>query len=72
MEHRVTRRLAMYAPAPPRDDGWYVMRGVLGDGTEVYLWDPGFPLPYGKPHRLSSTFDIMPFSPSANHGGDRR
>ena len=50
------QRWAMYAPGPPVDDGWYVMRGVLRDGTEVNLWCPDTPLSYDKPRNVSATY----------------
>lgn len=39
----------MFAPFPMTTDGWYVMKGVLADGTVVNLWRPGEPLPLRKP-----------------------
>ena len=35
---RLQQAWNMFAPAPPRDDGWYVMRGETRDGTPVDLW----------------------------------
>jgi hypothetical protein len=46
----------LFAPRPPRDDGWCLMRGVLVDGTEVNLWQPGEPLPWSKPAQVSDQF----------------
>lgn len=39
----------MFAPFPMTTDGWFVMKGVLADGTTVNLWRPGEPLPWRKP-----------------------
>lgn len=46
----------LFAPRPPRDDGWCLMRGVLVDGTEVNLWQPDEPLPWEKPELISAQF----------------
>ena len=46
----------MFAPNPPTDDGWYVMTGVLGDGSQVNLWDLGTSLPINKPSMVSKTY----------------
>ena len=34
----------MFAPYPLKDDGWYVMPGVLFSGDEVDLWGGGSPV----------------------------
>lgn len=39
----------MFAPQPLMNDGWYLMKGELVDGSTVNLWEPGKPLPQTKP-----------------------
>jgi predicted DCC family thiol-disulfide oxidoreductase YuxK len=39
----------IFAPAPPRDDGWHVIVGILADGTEVNLLNPRQPISFEKP-----------------------
>jgi predicted DCC family thiol-disulfide oxidoreductase YuxK len=39
----------IFAPAPPRDDGWHVIVGILEDGTEVNLLNPKQPISFDKP-----------------------
>ena len=34
---------------PLMNDGWYLMKGELVDGSIVNLWEPGEPLPETKP-----------------------
>jgi hypothetical protein len=46
----------MFAPGPMTNDGWYVLKGVLEDGSVVNLWAPGEPLPTAKPKRVSATY----------------
>lgn len=53
---RLEQHWTMFAPQPPRDDGWLVMRGVLENGAEVNLWAPGAPLRRAKPELGSSAF----------------
>jgi hypothetical protein len=53
---RMEQQWLLFAPRPGRNDGWCVMRGVLVDGTEVNLWQPGQPLPWLKPKSMSSLF----------------
>ncbi|NIM09069.1 MAG: hypothetical protein GTO53_07950 [Planctomycetales bacterium] len=45
----------LFAPHPLTDDGWFVIKGTLADGSEVNLWDFGDPLPYEKPARVAET-----------------
>lgn len=37
---RLDQSWSIFAPNPPRDDGWYVIKASLQDGTEVDLWRP--------------------------------
>ncbi|MBE9125805.1 MULTISPECIES: DCC1-like thiol-disulfide oxidoreductase family protein [unclassified Coleofasciculus] len=46
---RLDQSWSIFAPGPPRDDGWYVMSGRLEDGTEVNLLDEGKPVNWNKP-----------------------
>jgi hypothetical protein len=46
----------MFAPQPMMNDGWYVMKGVLKDGSIVNLWEPGEPLPLTKPASVLETY----------------
>jgi len=46
----------MFAPAPMTNDGWYVLKGVLEDGSVVNLWAPGEPLPAAKPKQVGATY----------------
>ena len=39
----------IFAPAPPRDDGWPVVVGTLENGKEVNLLEPGEPISFEKP-----------------------
>lgn len=40
---RLDQNWVMFAPYPLKDDGWYVMPGVLFGGEEVDLWGGGEP-----------------------------
>ncbi len=40
---------SIFAPDPPRDDGWHVVVGTLEDGTEVNLLRPDQPIDFEKP-----------------------
>lgn len=46
----------MFAPYPMTSDGWFVMKGVLADGTTVNLWSPDEPLPWRKPALVRGTY----------------
>ncbi|MBW4486337.1 MAG: DUF393 domain-containing protein [Trichocoleus desertorum ATA4-8-CV12] len=46
---RLNQSWSIFAPAPPRDDGWYVIPGQLADGTEVDVFKDGAPVSYDKP-----------------------
>lgn len=39
----------IFAPSPPRDDGWHVIVGILADGREVNLLHPDQPISFDKP-----------------------
>jgi hypothetical protein len=53
---RLNQTWKMFAPRPLRDDGWYVMKGKLRDGSIVNLWEPGEPLPFKKPPLVMPTY----------------
>jgi hypothetical protein len=46
----------MFAPYPITEDGWYEMRGVLADGSNVNLWNADEPLPRRKPASVAATY----------------
>jgi predicted DCC family thiol-disulfide oxidoreductase YuxK len=46
---RLDQSWSIFAPNPPRDDGWYVIPGQLRDGSEVNLLDRDRPLSEEKP-----------------------
>lgn len=46
---RVDQSWSIFAPAPPRDDGWYMIVGKLKDGTEVDILQDGIPVNWDKP-----------------------
>lgn len=46
---RLDQSWSIFAPAPPRDDGWYVIPAKLKDGTEVDLLKDGQPVSWEKP-----------------------
>jgi hypothetical protein len=46
---RLDQSWSIFAPAPPRDDGWYVIPGQLQDGTEVDIFRGGSPVNWDKP-----------------------
>lgn len=53
---RLDQHWSMFAPFPTREDGWFVLRAGLSDGTEVDLLREGAPTDWRKPARLSSSF----------------
>lgn len=47
---RLDQSWSMDAPAPPKDDGWFVAAGRMADGREIDLLHPAAGAPdYGKP-----------------------
>ncbi|MBD1860261.1 MULTISPECIES: DCC1-like thiol-disulfide oxidoreductase family protein [Trichocoleus] len=46
---RLDQSWSIFAPSPPRDDGWYVIPGQLADGTQVDLLKDGSAVSYEKP-----------------------
>jgi len=53
---RLEQQWVMFAPVPMTDDGWFVLRGTLMDGSEVNLWEPSQPLSYEKPRHGADFF----------------
>ena len=46
---KLEQRLNLFAPYPIKNDGWFVMKGVLKSEKEVNLWFPGEPVSFEKP-----------------------
>jgi hypothetical protein len=46
----------MWAPAPSREDGWFVLPGLLRGGKEIDLFRWGTRVTYAKPLFTSRTF----------------
>jgi hypothetical protein len=47
---RLDQSWSIFAPGPPRDDGWYVIKGTLKDGTEIDLITEKSPINWNKPN----------------------
>ncbi len=46
---RLDQSWSIFAPAPPRDDGWHVIPGKLQDGSQVDIFRHGTPVTWEKP-----------------------
>jgi predicted DCC family thiol-disulfide oxidoreductase YuxK len=46
---RLDQSWSIFAPNPPRDDGWFVIPGKLRDGSVINLLAPDRPLTWDKP-----------------------
>lgn len=46
----------MFAPFPLKDDGWYVIPGVLRNGTQIDVYAGGAPVSWEKPKLISATY----------------
>jgi predicted DCC family thiol-disulfide oxidoreductase YuxK len=46
---RLDQSWSIFAPAPPRDDGWHVIIGKLKDGSEVNVLEESRPISWEKP-----------------------
>ncbi len=46
---RIDQSWSIFAPAPPRDDGWYVVVAKLKDGSEVDILRKGAAVSWDKP-----------------------
>jgi len=53
---KVDQNWAMFAPAPYKGDGWYVMPAVLRNGEKVDLFKDGGPVSYERPERVATTY----------------
>ena len=53
---RLDQDWTRFAPAPPRDDGWFVFPGELADGTPVDVLRPGSGISYDKPRDIARTY----------------
>jgi hypothetical protein len=52
---RVEQMWGLFAPAPMKDDGWFVVQGELADGRTVDLLGDGGPVSWEKPALVSAT-----------------
>lgn len=46
---RLDQSWSIFAPAPPRDDGWHVIVGKLSDGSQVNVLEEGRSISWEKP-----------------------
>ncbi len=46
----------MFSPNPPKDDGWFVIPGVLRNGQEIDLFTGNTPPSYSKPELVSALY----------------
>jgi hypothetical protein len=46
---RLDQSWSIFAPNPPRDDGWHVITGTLKDGSKVNLLEKDKPVSWDKP-----------------------
>ncbi|MGH2416080.1 MAG: hypothetical protein ACRDEA_20795, partial [Microcystaceae cyanobacterium] len=46
---RLDQSWSIFAPAPPRDDGWYIIRGKLKDGSDIDVLDGDDVISWEKP-----------------------
>lgn len=46
---RLDQSWSIFAPGPPRDDGWHVISGKFEDGKEVDIFRNGSPVNWDKP-----------------------
>lgn len=46
---RLDQSWSIFAPAPPRDDGWHIIPGTLENGKEVDIFRGGKPVNWDKP-----------------------
>ncbi|MGB3507693.1 MAG: hypothetical protein WBA93_00275 [Microcoleaceae cyanobacterium] len=47
---RLDQSWSIFAPAPPRDDGWHIIEGKLKDGSTVNVLAEGKPISWDKPN----------------------
>lgn len=53
---KVDQNWAMFAPAPYKADGWYVMPATLMNGDTVDLFTDGGPVDWDRPERVAATY----------------
>ncbi|MFZ4765009.1 MAG: hypothetical protein ACOYMN_08640 [Roseimicrobium sp.] len=53
---RLDQYWGMFSPCPTPEDGWFVLRAALSDGTEVDLLRAGSALDWRKPALVSAAF----------------
>ena len=53
---RLEQRWNLFAPYPIKNDGWFVMKGVLKSKEEVNLWDPEKPISFEKPQDVPGMY----------------
>lgn len=53
---RLDQRWNMFSPYPRKDDGWYVIPGILKDGREIDTFRNGATVTWEKPEYVSSTY----------------
>lgn len=53
---RLDQHWSMFSPRPSSEDGWFVLRAGMSDGSEVDLLRNGEPVDFSKPSLVSATF----------------
>lgn len=53
---RLDQHWSMFSPRPSSEDGWFVLRAGMSDGSEVDLLRDGAPVDFKKPALVSATF----------------
>ncbi len=56
MALRLDQYWTMFAPTPLREDGWFILRAGMSDGSEIDLLRGGGPVTWEKPAQVSATF----------------
>lgn len=56
MVFRLDQYWTMFAPTPLMEDGWFVLRAGLSDGSEVDLLRDGAPVSFAKPALASAAY----------------
>lgn len=68
---RLDQSWNMFAPAPSKDDGWFVIPGKLVDGSEVDVLKPGEPLSFDKPENIYGDIGNIRWKAYRNRMWDR-
>jgi len=53
---KVDQNWAMFAPAPYRADGWFVIPAQLANGDSVDIFKNGAPINWDRPERIATTY----------------